>query len=94
MAIQLPGLVRGWQFNYQGCSENKAAQIGATQDNLFLAGRKGCLDKNLLKKYRLTQQQMQACDSLLFHHLLLPICAPERSYIAGDQPDGCYMKVM
>jgi hypothetical protein len=36
---------------------------------------------------------MQACDYLFFHQLLLPICAPERSGIGGDQCDGYYVKV-
>jgi hypothetical protein len=37
---------------------------------------------------------MQACDSLFFHQLLLPICAPERSDTSGDQRDGYFVKVM
>jgi hypothetical protein len=48
--------INGWKFHYQGWSDNKAARSGATQDNLFPGGRKGCLDKKILKKYGLTQQ--------------------------------------
>jgi hypothetical protein len=53
--------INGWKFHYQGWSDNKALRSGATQDNLFQAGRKGCLDRKLLQKYGLTQQRMQAC---------------------------------
>jgi hypothetical protein len=41
--------MNGWQLHDHGWSENKAARSGAKQDNLFPAGRKGCLEKKLLK---------------------------------------------
>jgi hypothetical protein len=51
--------INEWKFMYNGWVDNQGAQSGATQDNLFLPGRKGCFDKKLLKKYGLTKQCMQ-----------------------------------
>jgi hypothetical protein len=86
--------INGWRFMYNGWVDGKGAQSGATQDNLFLPGRKGCLDNKLLQKYGLTEQCMQSCYALFFHQLLLPICAPKRLGIANNECVGYYVKIM
>jgi hypothetical protein len=86
--------INGWnKFMCNGWVDDKGAQSGAAQDNLFLPGRKGCLDKKLLKKYGLAEQCIQSYYALFFHQLLLPICAPKLSIIANDECVGYYVKI-
>jgi hypothetical protein len=69
--------VNGWEFFYKGWeSELATARNGATQGNLFPDKRHDCLNTTKLRKYDLSKKHMVSKDALLFHQLLLPLCAP------------------
>ena len=53
-------------------------------DNMFPDDRKGRLNPDLLEMMGLTSERMQECDALFFYQLLLPICDPSKSGVAGD----------
>jgi len=68
-------------------------RVGCGRDNMFPDDRKGRLNPNLLEKMGLTSERMQECDALFFYQLLLPICDPSKSGVAGDPHRPFYIPV-
>jgi hypothetical protein len=87
----------GWEFHCKGWKHDADGtapfRSGASPENLFPKTRKGCLDAKLLKKMGLTQARMENEDALFFLQLLLPMCDPTKSGIAGDPRRPCHTNV-
>ena len=68
-------LINGWEFHYSDLEYVVGPHITHVDDaKTFPPERKGCLDKDVLRKLGLTKHRMVFQGDLFLYQILLPIC--------------------